>query len=65
MAIESYEVHTVKCDVPSCKEKKTSNSIAALRGEGWTHIEIFGKEFEVCPEHEMDLRQFFFDTPTV
>ncbi len=60
MALESYEVHTVKCDIPGCKEKRTSNSIAALRGEGWDRIEIFDGKFDVCPEHEMDLREFFY-----
>jgi len=36
--------------------------VEALRGEGWITLEIFGKQFEVCPEHEMDLREFFVGT---
>jgi hypothetical protein len=62
MAIESYEVHTIKCDIPSCKEKRTSGSVKTLRDEGWHYVEIFDKSFEVCPEHKMDLREFFFDS---
>lgn len=60
MALESYEVHTISCDVPSCKEKKTSGSLESLRSEGWFNVEMFNKFFEVCPEHQMDLREFFF-----
>lgn len=59
MALESYQVHTISCDIPECKEKKTSGNIEILRGEGWATIEIFGKLFEVCPEHQADLREFF------
>lgn len=62
MAIESYEVHTVRCDIPGCKEKLTSNSVDSLRNEGWHCVEIFDRKFELCPEHRMDLREFFFDT---
>lgn len=61
MALESYKVHTISCDIPGCKEKKTSGSIESLRGEGWHHVEIFGRDFEVCPEHQMDLREFFLN----
>lgn len=63
MAIESYEVHTITCDIPNCAQRRTANSIAALRGEGWVHLEIFERKFEVCSEHEMDLREFFFNSP--
>ena len=60
MALESYQVHTIMCDIPGCKEKKTSGSLEILRGEGWFNFAIFDKNFEVCPEHQMDLREFFF-----
>lgn len=59
MAIESYEVHTVVCDIPGCKEKRTSNSIKSFRDEGWFHVQIFQNDYEVCPEHQLDLREFF------
>ena len=59
MALESYNVHTISCDIPDCKEKKTSGSVEALRGEGWLTLEIFSQHFEVCPEHQTDLREFF------
>lgn len=61
MSLESYKIHTVSCDVPDCKEKKTSGSVESLRGEGWYQVEIFDRQFEVCPEHQVDLREFFFD----
>lgn len=58
MAIESYQVHTIRCDVFGCKEKKTSASIEVFRENGWKNIDIFGQELEVCPEHVMDLHTF-------
>lgn len=61
MALESYQVHTISCDIPGCKEKKTSGSVENLRGEGWFYLEIFNTNFEICPEHAMDLREFFIN----
>ena len=63
MALESYHVHTISCDIPGCKEKKTSGSVESLREEGWSSLEIFSTKFEVCPEHQVDIREFFFATP--
>ena len=60
MALESYQVHTIMCDVPGCKEKKTSGSVESLRNDGWSNLEIYGTNFEVCPEHQVDIREFFF-----
>lgn len=60
MALESYQVHTIMCDIPGCKEKKTSGSIDSLRTEGWANVQIFDTSFEVCPEHQVDIREFFF-----
>lgn len=62
MALESYQVHTISCDIPDCKEKKTSGNVESLRNEGWYSIEVFGRTFEVCPEHKADIQDFFFDT---
>lgn len=62
MAIESYEVHTINCDIPGCKEKKTSHSIEVLFSEGWMNLDIFQKQFDLCPEHQEILREFFLST---
>ena len=62
MAIEYYEVHTVTCDIPNCTQRRTANSIETLREEGWSRLEIFDSQFEVCPDHEVDLREFFLDS---
>lgn len=62
MALESYQVHAVSCDIPDCKEKKTSGSLESLRDSGWATLELFGKTFEVCPEHQEDIREFFLSS---
>lgn len=62
MPLESYHVFTIICDIPGCKEKKTSGNVENLRQEGWCNVEIFDNKFEICPEHQIDLREFFFAT---
>lgn len=59
MSLEAFTLHTISCDIPGCKEKRTAPTVAALRGEGWVRVEIFDREFEICPDHEDDLREFF------
>lgn len=65
MALESYHIYTATCDIPGCREKKTSGDVESLREQGWDSIEIFSQTFEVCPEHKTDIQDFFLHAPEV
>lgn len=62
MALESYVVFTISCDIPDCRERKTSGNVESLRHDGWYKVEIFGSKFELCPEHQKDLQDFLLDS---
>lgn len=62
MGLESYEVFTITCDIPRCKEKKTSGALESLGEEGWVVMKIFDEKFSLCPEHHKELKEFFLDT---
>ena len=61
MGLESYEVFTVTCDIPLCKEKKTSIALESLGKEGWVEMELFDMKFSLCPEHHQEVKEFFLD----
>ena len=61
MGLESYQVFTVSCDIPTCREKKTSGDLESLGKEGWNEMELFDRKFSLCPEHTAETRKFFLE----
>ena len=54
-------VHTWACSIPDCKEKLTGGSEDWAEEKGWAHEVLLGKEFDLCPFHVQQLKEFLFD----
>lgn len=66
MPVTSNEVHTFTCSIPYCKFARTvAGPLAIVRKElvtaGWAFpgVIISGDEYDLCPEHNKEIRAFF------